>query len=424
MRRALFVLLLFAKIAAAQTPLTLAECHEAARTNWPLSAQKGIFEQQTAVQIQNLRKNRLPQVSALAQATLQNEVTKLSINLPIPGFEAPAALSLDQYKLAVDANWTILDGGFEKAQKAVFEANLTAEQQKIDVELRKLNEQVDLFFFQSLLADEGLALADALQKDLETRLSKLDGAVKNGTAIAASADALRAEILKIEQRKIELRTARKTFRALLAELTGLEINEDKPLKINELDAKTAAALDFSKRPEFSLFEKQKRAAAAQSALLDARLRPRLAAFGQAGLGRPGFNFLKNEFRPFALVGLRATWSLTGFYTRQNDRALIGLQTQLIDNQRVVLERSLTLQARQQLGEIEKIEAVLDKDAEIIALRERVRSVAAVQLENGTITASDYLIEANAENQARLADRQRRVQLAFERARLQTIMNEN
>ncbi len=425
--RPFFLLLAFAFFgqinADGQTAFSLDDCHEAARKNWPLVAQKAVFSKQAELQISSVnRLARRPQISALAQATLQNEVTKLPFDaLPLPGFSVDP-LSRDQYRLAVDASFLIFDGGSAKIQADLFRKNEAVESQKIEVELRKLREQIDLFFFQSLLADEGIALAESLRKDLETRLEKINGAVQNGTAIAAQADVFRAEILKIEQRLIELRASKKTFRAMLAELTGLEISEANLLIINELGQKSSGDIDFSARPEFSLFEKQKAAASAQIGLLDNKLKPRVSAFAQAGFGRPGFNFLNNDFAPFGLVGLRANWNFTPFFTRKNDRSLTGLQTQLIDNQRLTFEKSLKIQAVQQSAEVEKISELLARDPEIIALRERVKNVAAVQLENGTITAGDFLIEANAENQARLAERQRRVLLAFEKARLATIFS--
>lgn len=415
-------LLFFGKIALAQTAVTLEQCHVAVQKNWPLAAQTELLAQQADLQIENLKKNRLPQVNFLAQATLQNEVTKLPIK--IPGADVPT-ISRDQYKIAAEGSYTLWDGGLLNAQTANFQKNQAVETAKNQVEMRRLREQVDLYFFQILLADGAIALSEALQNDLKIRLNKTVGAIENGMAIPANADALRAEILKIDQRLIDLRTARAAFLSLLSELTGLEI---KSLIINDLGAATDPKsgpfpiVAFEKRPEFSLFEKQKIAVLGQLDLLDNRLKPRFSAFAQAGFGRPGFNFLNNEFRPFALVGLRANWSLSGFYTKKNDRSLVGLQVQLIENQRLALGRSLSLQAAQQSAEVQKIEEMLKLDPQIVELRERTKNTAAVQFENGTITANDYLIEANAENQARLAEEQRRVQLAYEKARLNSILN--
>jgi outer membrane protein TolC len=56
---------------------------------------------------------------------------------------------------------------------------------------------------------------------------------------------------------------------------------------------------------------------------------------------------------------------------------------------------------QQLAEIRKWERVLPADAEILSLREEVREATRAQLEHGVATASDFIREVNAADQARI-----------------------
>ena len=58
------------------------------------------------------------------------------------------------------------------------------------------------------------------------------------------------------------------------------------------------------------------------------------------------------------------------------------------------------QLKQQHAEIEKLQQLITSDNEIIGLRASVKDAAKAQLENGVITANDYLKEINAEDQAR------------------------
>ena len=55
---------------------------------------------------------------------------------------------------------------------------------------------------------------------------------------------------------------------------------------------------------------------------------------------------------------------------------------------------------QQDAEITKMQKLLATDDEIIGLRVKVKEAAKAQLDNGVITANDYLREVNAEDQAR------------------------
>jgi hypothetical protein len=58
-----------------------------------------------------------------------------------------------------------------------------------------------------------------------------------------------------------------------------------------------------------------------------------------------------------------------------------------------------LALRQQSREIEKLEKLISVDDQLIAIRTDVKKVSKVQLDNGVITANDFLKELNAEDQA-------------------------
>jgi hypothetical protein len=52
------------------------------------------------------------------------------------------------------------------------------------------------------------------------------------------------------------------------------------------------------------------------------------------------------------------------------------------------------------AEIDKLNLLLDSDDEIVDLLASIKNTALTQMENGVITANDYLIEVNKEDQAR------------------------
>jgi len=152
-----------------------------------------------------------------------------------------------------------------------------------------------------------------------------------------------------------------------------------------------------------------------------KTKPRLSLFAQGGGGRPGLNFLSNEFTGFFLGGLRLNWNLSSFYSLNNDRQMITLNRQGVDIRQATFERNLSLQLRQQQTEIDKLTAQLATDAEIVALRGRVRRAAAVQLDNGAIAARDYTTELNAENQAQLSQKLHELQLLQARIQYRTLL---
>ena len=68
----------------------------------------------------------------------------------------------------------------------------------------------------------------------------------------------------------------------------------------------------------------------------------------------------------------------------------------------------------------KIQQLIVKDDAIIDLRNKVKEAANAQLENGVITANDYLREVNAEDQARQTLLLHRLQLLQAQLTYQTI----
>ena len=72
-------------------------------------------------------------------------------------------------------------------------------------------------------------------------------------------------------------------------------------------------------------------------------------------------------------------------------------------------------------DIERLADQLESDAEIIALRKRISQLAASRLENGVSTATEYLIERNAEEQAVLQQQQHRLEWIFSQVRLNQIL---
>ena len=82
--------------------LTIDECYELARKNYPLIKQKELLVKSMEFTIANAQSGYLPQVAIYAQATYQSDVTRLPGG--VPGVEP---LSKDQYKIYGELNQTI-----------------------------------------------------------------------------------------------------------------------------------------------------------------------------------------------------------------------------------------------------------------------------------------------------------------------------
>jgi outer membrane protein TolC len=276
------------------------------------------------------------------------------------------------------------------------EHNAMIEDQKIEVELYKLKERINQLYFGVLLVDEQIRQTELLKSDIQIGIRKAEAAIANGTGFKSSADVLKAELLKANQRTTELTTARGAYIDMLGLFIDRELEETTVLA---KPSPLTLSADIN-RPELKLYDYQNKSIDAQFGLLKSRTLPKLNSFLQAGYGRPALNMLSNDFEAYYVGGLRLTWSLSSFYTLKKERALLDLNRRNIEVQKKTFLFNTNYALRQQNAEVNKYSTLLTSDSEIVLLRTNIKNTASVQLENGVINTNDYLREVNAEDQAR------------------------
>ncbi len=399
----------------AQTPkkLTLEYCQDKARENYPLNKQFELLQSSTKLKIHNLTSNWLPQLKINGQATYQSDVTSLPIQ--IPGILIPE-VDQEVYKVALDVSNTLFDGGLTHRQKLLEKASLSVDEQNIEVELYKLRERINRVYFNSILLQENEKLINIMKNEVESRLKIVESSVRNGVSLKSNANLLYVELIKIEQQLLEILLSKNATLDMLSEYIGHTIPYESVL--------TVPIFSFGPnehsylRPELKLIDLQSKKLDASRSLLTAKVLPRLAVFGQVGYGKPGLNMFSNEYNDFYIVGLQINWTPWNWNRTRNDRQRIDIQKNMVQNQKETLEQNIRILLKKDKAEIDKYEALILKDNDIIALRQQITNTFAAQLDKGIITATDYLTELNAETQSRLNKQQHIVQLAQAQANYQ------
>lgn len=390
-------------------PLTLAACYAEARQHYPMLRQQALNDQQAATNIARLKAlQQLPQVALNAQASYQSEVTRVPLDLP--GLTLPA-VARDQYRLTFDLSQNLYDGGLTRQQQEQEQLGRATGNQQVEVSLYKVREQVDNLFFGVLLTDETTRLRQGLRADLLTRRTALAARQRYGTATGQDLARLDAETLGLDQQVRDLARQRTMLLGQLGELLGRPLP---PTTALELPTELPPA---PPRPEWVLYQQQRAQLAGQARLLDARLAPRLSAFGQAGYGRPGLNFFRNDLHTFGLGGLRLSWALNGYTTRRQDQQLLQLGAEAVAVQQQSFAQSQRVALVAQQSAVDRYRDQLTTDQALVALRERVRATSAVQLANGIIGFADYFADANQLTQAQLNEQLHRLQLLQAQAAL-------
>ncbi|WP_164121819.1 MULTISPECIES: TolC family protein [Sphingobacterium] len=373
--------------------LTLNGCYQLAQSNYPLVRQYALIAKTKEYSITNASKGLLPQIQILGQGSYQSDVTQIPISLP--GIDIPM-ISKDQYKLYGEISQPITDFFTVQHQREFINANTVAEQQKVEVELYKLKERINQLYFGILLIDAQLVQTEILKKDIVSGVEKSKVAIANGIALKSSADILKAELLKAEQRCIEQKATRKGYTDMLSLFINQTVDENIVL---EKPYPPSLVTEIN-RPELKLFDVQKKIFDVQNKLIDDRTLPRFGVFVNGGYGRPGLNMLNNDFDLYYIGGVRLSWNVTNFYTQKQDKKLISLNQNSLDVQKETFLFNTNLTLKQQNNEIAKLQELIQTDYDIIRLRENVKLSAQKQLEYGTSTTNDYLTYINAEDQAK------------------------
>ena len=378
---------------------TLEECQQSAERNYPLIRQYGLIEKTTALTVANIQKGWLPQVSATAQATLQSDVTafpdelqqiyrQMGINME--------GLKKDQYRVGIDVQQTVYDGGAISSQKEIARMQGEVLAAQNDVNLYAVRQRVNEMYFGLLLIDEQIKLNQDLQTLFQSNEDKLAKWVKGGTAAESDYKSMKAERLNVSQQITSLQARRTALARMLSTFCGIEINEvTKPADVG-LDG-------IGVRPELKAIDTQLRLADAQEKALDAAILPKLGVFAQGFYGYPGYNMFEDMMRHRwslnGMVGARLTWNIGALYTRKNDKAKIQLQRETLETSRDVFLFNNNLEKIQQNEAIAKYRKLMADDEEIISLRTSVRKAAESKLAHGIIDVNDMVKAINSENSA-------------------------
>ena len=395
MRKLIFILGLTLQITAYTQSYTLPVIESLAIQNYPLIKQSDLLNKTALLSVENIQRALYPQITINGQASYQTDVT--SIQIPIPGF-SPSALSKDQYRATIDVQQNIYDGGVNKTMTQIVQAGNKVALLKNEVNIYQLKERVTQLYCSILYTQSVIGQIELINKDLSQALSKVEALYKNGLVFNNNVLQIKAQILKNQQKLTEVIASKKIVLDALGLLTNTNFKLSTPFEMPN----TILAVDNQpeyERPEFRLFDAQKNNIQSQLALVDAKNNPKISAFLQTGYGRPALNMLKNDFALFGIGGIRLQWSLGNFYTAKREKTILQNQTLLVQNEKETYSLNHRVELQKYLDEIEKLNSLIVSDKELIELRDQIKNTSLVQLNNGVITANDYLKEVNEYDQA-------------------------
>ena len=395
---------------ASATRYTLDSCYVYARDNYPMIRQYDIIQKLGELSARDALSVYVPQITLGGEAAYYSDVVAFPDKIEelfsqFAGMDFEG-LKNDQYKVLLDINQNIWDGGYSGAKKqaAIAEAQVSA--METATELYKLKSKVTEVYFGILTTDAMIEQNDIAAGILKDNEKILEACLENGVAMESDLNAIRAEILSNEQNRIRLVGARDTYIRLLSLITGRPMDSRTEFLIPEATVyRQEYGENEVKRYELALFDAREAALDARRKMIDAAVIPSFSLFAQGYYGYPGMNMfddmLDYKWGFNGVVGIRFRWNVSGLFTRKNRLGQLEQSRRSIELQRETFLFNNRLEQTGKIAEIEQMLAIMEQDERIIVLRSSVREASEAKLANGTITANDLVRDIAAESRARL-----------------------
>ena len=296
---------------------TLDGIQQLARSNYPAIRQFELIDKIADFSLANASSAWAPQISLSGQATYQSDVVSFPESMTdvfsMLGVDI-SGLHKDQYKLALNIEQTLWDGGYTKSRK---EAVLAEKE------------------VSSLVLDEQLRLNDLASGILEDNRKIIRSYIDNGLAGPSDLAKVEAELIANSQQRTRIYCSRKAYIQVLSVMTGRELSEEDTFIRPEPVLYSGGPQ--SNRPELQLYDAMAASIEAGRTAVKSTLMPRFSLFAQGLYGYPGLNMFEDmmeyRWRPNFYVGVRFQWNISAFYTKRNTERRLDASVRQVELQR-------------------------------------------------------------------------------------------
>ena len=395
------LLLLVSSTLSAQNVLTLEECQELARVNYPVAKQLDLIDKTKKTKLSNLTHVWLPKLSVSTSAITTTgfpDIKPLTDGVKEHDFLASMSVNLVQ---------PIWDGGVSSTQNKIIKADAEVQKADIEVSLHRHKEHVAECYFGVVLLQKKLEISNKNLQLIRQYAERGKSLNNHGTMSHSDLKNIEVEVLRQEQQVATISSALISSIKILGLLIGKELPDDVNLIMPVLDY---AETDILLHPMFRLFSSQEKYISSQKRLVKMQCLPRLS-LNASFLGlTPTPKIMNNNIGHLWYAGITLSWNIDPLYSLQNNLTDLDIKQQHVSSLKssFALEREVAVEKEK--GEIDRLTHLLKKDNEIIMLSEEVASIAESELHNGTINTTDFLKAINELFQAKQVMEMHKIEL--------------
>ncbi|HAD97546.1 MAG TPA: hypothetical protein DCG19_09075 [Cryomorphaceae bacterium] len=364
--------------------LTLDQCVEWARSNFPLLKKQQLQSRELDLKLKNISADYLPKLMVNGQLTYQSDVPEIGLPM-FPDLGIPQT----QYRAALNLEQVLFNGGSTSARRELTKVESAAELQSVEVDWQRVKTMVVNLYFAIAMQDRSAEILDASARLLGAKLDQLQAMVNAGTLLESEMLRVKAQLYELQKQQSQVEYQKQASLKSLGILTGKELGTAARVEIPELGDMQAPKLD--QLPQLQQISLQKQRIEASQKVASTALIPRLSAFGTGGVAQPNpYNFFNTEFGVYYMVGAKIQWNVFDWNTTRRTNANLGLRKEMLEAEAEQLRRSQQIKLADHQANINQLEETVEKDEEIAEMRAKIRQTASSQLDQGALTSADYL----------------------------------
>ncbi len=323
-----------------------------------------------------------------------------TVTTPMGSFTIPGGTQqlgdYDSHSVDLEFRQTLYTGGRLRGAVAVAESMTQTASEQHQAAQFALDGQVAAAYFSLIrltdihrIAEMSLAVARAHAEDVRNRADA--GALTANETLKAD-----LRVSEAEQSVLSAHNQIRTIQSRLKQLCGIESDFEitrgdfEPIDVPEPDPAEALGTALSHRRELTVQEAQLEAARRERDLASRESRPTIGVFARASYGKPGPDFVRNDWIDSFSAGLNIAWPAwdNGRTSAGTSRAEARIRR--VEAQINALKSTITRDVETALIELDDTRARLAvADRAVIQAEEQFR-MTADRFHEGTLTNTDYL----------------------------------
>lgn len=370
-------------LAADAGTLSLEACRKAAREKGQSARQNELTAQEHREKESLIKRQYTPRIGFSGEAHYQSDAPDPTGLTDFP-FEL---YKLDKfgYHAGLVLTQSIYRGGTLKIGKeinAISEEIALLENQS---ETLSLENVIDDIFLDLILAGKQYDITEAQHSAMSRKLEDAKKAFEQGSGYKSGILTIEAAIAGIDASLSAYTARKKSAAAILAELTGLGIDENTVLETPQPEA----TRDFP-APIFQGLDLQIRKLSAQKQLETAKARPSLNAFGTVGYGNWPLDIFKRKPDFYGVAGITLTIPISSLQDASIRGRILDSNVEKLQIQKRNLERKQVAEDLKYDGEIARIDAMIESGENTIAKYEELCGELERLSESGLSPVSEYM----------------------------------